>query len=412
MNDIPNEFPPRNTGMSRANPPKGQRGPFEFPFGLPPPKRQAKPVLIRTHGRKLEKWAKVGSWVSSTAAGLGAFTGLYEPADGVLHGVLMPFVFGGATAVLFGIGWHSMLTAAPRTDRVCLLIALGFGLSVAQIGTSSWGTATVISGHSALRQHRAEAIRQHAARLEDAHAGFLGESSLADAVQTAAAEFRGLSSLEAQGGTISDGPTGRGPVARLLATAADGYDRLTTVLRAEIERATLVRDRGRQALDRMQSALSSGGVGFDQRANEVEAAIRELGGIQLGALVAGGIPRVESWPARIARGPELRAGAERISARVLAQASAVIQRRPSVEVPTWTPIAARDAVRDYASESALGGWLMSISIDLLCYASLLLLICTRGEEGFESFDDEDAPPPFRPSGYPSAQPSVVLHWRD
>jgi hypothetical protein len=334
----------------------------------------AKPT---THRHGMERLAKIASLICSACAGVGVAAGLMSPEDGVLCGILVPTAAGAAIASAGALGWHNIQTAAVRVRTplgYVAVVAAGFALSAAMIGTSSWAVATVLSGHAAERQHRAEVVAEHQQAIDASWQEARKEGAMIDAASAAQADLRARSDLETRQGRLSSKGKGAGPNTGILDAGAGGFNRLGETMRNAQQGATNVYAKGQEALNRMRANVHGDEAAFADAAAEVETAVANLNGFHLADLASkAGLVDVDGWQANGAA-HAVTAGTERVSDRFLQRAKELREARRPVAVPVYEPLEPRQAVLREARGAAAGGWITAAALDSIPYLFALLML--------------------------------------
>jgi hypothetical protein len=339
--------------------------------------------------------AMLASMICAAGAGFGLVVGLLSPGDGALAGYAVPIVAGIVLAVAVATGWHMLQTAASRVRSelgIVGTLAGAFLLFAITVGASSWGVATSLSGHAAVRAYLADQVVLHRHALDDAWTGVQREAGVIDAAVGAAAEMRGLATMEENGDLSAR--VGRGPNVRLLRTAADRYEEIAAQMRGDFASVGKLHERGEKLLQAMQQARRRDPETFGDRADELAGIVADLNAFRISPEAKrGGISRVEVSfdPTTVHR---IHSGAEAVTAKVLAAARDAETRQPAA-IPEYVPIEPRDAVLRYAGSAAIGGWVSSVAIDFAPLLLTLILLITAREEHLlvPNAENKRLPPP-------------------
>jgi hypothetical protein len=364
---------------------------MESPMPLPDSNRYTNPTSGRHHHAWIVLLGQIAGILCAIGAGFGVAIGLLAPQDGVLSGVVIPIVAGSVIAATLAIAWHVVLLAGARVHTVCGIIgtaAAGALLLLVAAGASSWPVATVLVGGPAQRHHLAESVKAEERGFNAVLANIQAETPMVENTAAAANSMRALAGIETEGGLSKK--SGPGTRVKILNAAADSFDHLADTMRALLEHAHELQERGRGLLVRLQAAITGDPAVFAQRAADLQGVTAELDTIYLTPLVAGaGIAKVEiNWDDPAVH--QIKTGFDLVTTKLQAAAKAIADARQPVELPLFEPMTAREATLAYAGH-VLGGWVSAAALDMIPGIFLLLVMMTPHDHAlFEQVRRRDA----------------------
>jgi hypothetical protein len=349
---------------------------MENPMPMPDSNRYSTPAPGRHHHDRIVLLGQIAGMLCAIGAGCGVAIGLLAPQDGVLPGIVIPVVAGIVIAGALAIAWHVVLLAGARVHTPLGIIGTALAgalLLLVAAGASSWPVATVLVGGPAQRHHLAESAKAEERGFNAALANIQAEAPMIENTTAAGSSMRALAAVETEGGLSKK--TGPGPRVGMLNAAAGNFDHIADTMRALLDHAHELQERGRALLVRLQAAITDDPAVFAHRAADLQGVTAELDTIRLTPLVAGaGISKVEiNWNDPAVQ--QIKTGFDLVTTKLQAAAKAIADARQPVDLPLFEPMTAREATLAYTG-NVLGGWVSAAALDMIPGIFLLLVMMT------------------------------------
>lgn len=302
-------------------------------------------------------------------------------AAGIAHGMhdadpsggwATPAMAGVVAATALALVWHAMMGAIVGMVRTATIILLFIGaiiVTVIAVGASAQAIATAISGHSARAAELSSQIDAYGKALADAYTQATGWRGVADSAQVISVGFKAQSDSEAGGGNGTG--KGCGPKCTSMMDASHAFGQGAIALKAMLDDAAVIRDKGDDAMGRMRTAAAADDQGgFAAAAEEVATQIGKLNAVDPK-------PIIDNTGMVIGSSKGIDVSKE--TAEFRAKASAALAERHAVEAPVFRPMSLGEATRRQIGGSALHGWILAGAIDILPLLFLAILFVMSRE---------------------------------
>jgi hypothetical protein len=296
-------------------------------------------------------------------------------AAGICHGIheanpsggwVLPAAAGIISAAGFAMAWHVFIGSIVGMVRLSMIISLfvcAIVVTGISLGASAQAIATAIAGRAALAAELSLKVEDYSTSLNEAYARATSWRAAADAANVLAVGLEGRAETEGGGGNGTG--KGCGPKCSSMKDAAGSFRAGSDRLQALLDEATDVKKRGEAALGELRIAAAAGDQNTFMGAVETVAqAITLLNAVDPKPVVDNvGMVQFSS------KGIDLSAETSDFRSK----ANAALANRPEMaKAPVFISMTLGEATRKQIIGSALHGWLMASTIDVLPLLFMLI----------------------------------------
>ena len=254
---------------------------------------------------------------------------------------------------------------------------------------SSWGVASLYSGRAALNEYQQQAAENQERAERAAWKQADKQWQCVVAVHDAFLAFKALSDAEERGGL--SGNSGQGVIVGILKTTAAKFARIETDMIERHAKIELLHKASLAASLRQYAIIGHDDDAFSILANTLRGNTITEADFDLTSMIANnGLVSIRTLIKNPAVIEKIETNTDEITARLQKRAREIAAHREDIIIPAYKPISRRDATLAYAGSTALAGWLVALSVDLLP-AVFVLLIFGYAKDGYIADREPDPP---------------------
>jgi hypothetical protein len=373
------------------------------------PPMTAPPSLNRQQRRShLKRYIRIGRAVGAVCgavSGIGMMMGFWDTGGTHAAPILGGLAIGAGVTALWEIAMHA--AARVREDRGKAALCVGcLAGAVIAASASSWGVASLYSGRAALNEYQQQTAEDQERAERAAWRQSDKQWQVVVVTHDTHLAFEALATAEEKGGL--SGSSGRGVIVGVLKATALKFAKLESDMVERYAKIELLHKASLTISLKQHATIGSGDDdAFALYANSLRGNTITEADFDLTPLISdNGLVSFKTIINNPVALEKIEENIDAITARLQKRAREIEADREDLIAPTYKPVSRREATLAYAGSTALAGWLVALSVDLLP-AVFVLLVFGFAKDGYIANRESDPPKPdIDPDhgGHPSLDP--------